>query len=91
MSSDYISREEFERFQRFHHEQFNTVGNQLVEIKAKLDNIQPTTPVAPATKDILLKQVDKLFRDLQFLHTEVAKMKAIMEKSSKNGVTEGVK
>ena len=91
MSSDYINREEFERYQRFHQEQFNTVGVQIVELRGKLESVQPNTPVAPGTKDLLLKQVDKMFKDLQFLQFEVMRLKSELERVKKTGVPEGVK
>ena len=77
--SDYLSKEEFDRFKRFHKEQFESVGVQLVDMKNKLESLSPSNPIAPQTRDLLARQVDKMFKEIQFLQNKVTQL----EKESK--------
>ena len=68
--NDYLTKEDFEQFKRFHKEQFELVGVQLVQMKNKLEGLSPSSPIAPQTRDLLARQVDRMFREIQFLQTK---------------------
>jgi len=75
MAEDCITTEEWERFKRFHHEQFKEVGIQLIEVRKQLQSLSPTTPIAPVTKNLLSKQIEHMFKDIEFLKQEIIKLK----------------
>ena len=73
----YVTTEEFERYKRFHKEQFENLALQIVDIRKLLENLQPPPIIAAQTKNLLTKQVDTMFRDIQFLHSELNKLKKV--------------
>lgn len=71
MGNGTVTTEEMERFKRFHAEQFKAVGVQLIEIKKKVDILSPANAIAPQTKDLLARQVEKMFKDIRFLNQRI--------------------
>lgn len=74
MSEEYVSEEEFQRERRFHAEQFKEVGLQLIELRKKMQDLSPATPMAPVTRDLLSRQVEKMFKDIEFLKKEILRL-----------------
>ena len=70
-----ITPEEFERYKRFQAEQYKELGVQVAEIKKMLESYTPMTPIAPRTKDLLARQVELMFKRIQFVEREVMNLK----------------
>jgi len=70
-----ISNEEFERYKRYQAEQYKALGLQIVELKNMIGLVNPGTPMAPKTKDLLARQVDMMFKKIHFIETELLKIK----------------
>jgi len=73
----YVTNQDFDAYKRFHKEQFENMALQILEIRKMLENLQPPTPIPAQTKALLTKQVDNMFREIQFLHGEIAKLKKV--------------
>jgi len=74
-SEKYVTIDEWERFRRYHKEQFELVGVQLIEMKRLVKNMVPPTPMAAQTKNLLARQVDKVSRKIMFLESMILKIK----------------
>jgi len=74
-SEKYVTIDEWERFRRYHKEQFELVGVQLIEMKRLVENMVPPTPMAAQTKNLLARQVDKVSRKIMFLESMISKIK----------------
>lgn len=74
-SEKYVTIDEWERFRRYHKEQFELVGVQLIEMKRLVENMVPPTPMAAQTKNLLARQVDKVSRKIMFLESIIIKIK----------------
>ena len=74
-SEKYVTIDEWERFRRYHKEQFELVGVQLIEMKRLVENMVPPTPMAAQTKNLLARQVDKVSRKIMFLESMILKIK----------------
>ena len=74
-SEKYVTIDEWERFRRYHKEQFELMGVQLIEMKRLVKNMVPPTPMAAQTKNLLARQVDKVSRKIMFLESMISKIK----------------
>lgn len=69
-----VTREEFNRYKRFHAEQYQELGSKVVALEAMIKNIAPGPQLAPKAKDFLGKQVEMMFKKIQFLESEVRRL-----------------
>ena len=77
--SDIELGEEVDRVKRFQEEQFKSIGLKVIELEKKIETIVPQTPLAPATKNILTRQIDKLVKDVFFLTSQINELKRKLE------------
>lgn len=73
--SEWISREEWNQLRRFQSEQMKNILLQLEEVKRKINVLNPKPQLVPQVRDLLDKQIDKFFKKLLFLETEVMNIK----------------
>jgi len=75
IESEFITREEWDRYKRFRTEQAKTLLLQLEDIKRRIDALSPKQQLAPQTRDLLDKQVEKAFQKLAFIEHEIINLK----------------
>jgi len=75
IESEFVTREEWERYKRFRSEQVKTLLLQLEDIKRRIDVLSPKQQLAPPVRDLLDKQVEKAFQKLAFVEREIINLK----------------
>jgi hypothetical protein len=74
MSNEYINRAEFERYKRFITMQYQSMFMLIEELKEKVKNIEPLKPIPRGRREMLDKQIDNIFKKLNFLESNFNKM-----------------
>lgn len=69
-----VTQQEFERYRRFRDEQYKNLGIKVTQLEEALKVYNPTGTVAPKTRDLLARQVDIMFRKIQFLDNIIIKI-----------------
>jgi hypothetical protein len=72
-TSEYITREEFEQFKKLYYQQFNSIGSQIIALKEQMVTISPKTPITPVAREILVRNFDRMYRDVEFLKQQFNK------------------
>lgn len=73
-AQDYISRYEFERYKRFVTMQYQSIFLLLEDLKDKVRMIEPTKPIPRGRREVLDKQIDNIFKKLNFLEANFNKI-----------------
>jgi hypothetical protein len=73
-AQDFISRHEFERYKRFVTMQYQSIFLLLEDLKDKVRMIEPTQPIPRGRREVLDKQIDNIFKKLNFLEANFNKI-----------------
>ena len=73
-AQDFISRQEFERYKRFITMQYQSIFLLLEDLKDKVRQIQPMKPIPRGRQEVLDKQIDNIFKKINFLEVNFNKM-----------------
>lgn len=71
---DFITREEFERLQRFYNEQMKSVLEKLITLEKRLDGITPSKQITAPVRDIFIRDVASMRSELILLQQRVGRM-----------------
>lgn len=74
MSTEYITRAEFERYKRFITMQYQSMFMLIEDLKEKLKSIEPLKPIPRGRREMLDKQIDNIFKKLNFLENNFNKI-----------------
>jgi HAMP domain-containing protein len=73
-TEDFITREEFERLQRFYNEQMKSVLEKLITLEKRLDGITPSKQISAPVRDIFIRDVASMRSELILLQQRVGRM-----------------
>ena len=74
-AQDFISRYEFERYKRFVTMQYQSVFLLLDDLQEKIKLIEPLKPMPRGRREVLDKQIDNIFKKMNFLEANLNKLK----------------